>query len=173
MRIVIDTSVLVSGLIRPQGIPGDVLRFLRNGKFTALYSNEIRLVLARNLYIFKLNAQEKTEPWTFSKEIDGISIYHRILEDSALKELKLSTISKATLTATVSTITNIDSLPKLKPWEGDFELQTYQNPKAYREESLINEAIENVIGHEKDVKRIKDIKNKILEIKSYFRDLSS
>lgn len=68
---------------------------------------------------------------------------------------------------------NIDSLPKLKPWEGDLELQTYQNPKAHREESLINEAIENVIGHEEDVKRIKDIKNKILAIKTYFRDLIS
>ncbi len=54
MRIVIDTSVLVSGLIRPQGIPGDVLRFLRNGKFTALYSNETIMeivdVLGRNKF---------------------------------------------------------------------------------------------------------------------------
>ncbi|MFC2086328.1 START domain-containing protein, partial [Bacteroidota bacterium] len=39
-------------------------------------------------------------------------IYHRISENSALKELKLSTIIKSTLTATVSTITNIDSFPK-------------------------------------------------------------
>lgn len=68
---------------------------------------------------------------------------------------------------------DIDSLPKIKPWEGDLELQTYQNPKANSDESLINEAIENVIGHEEYVKRIKDIKNKILEIKSYFRDLNS
>ena len=68
---------------------------------------------------------------------------------------------------------NINSIPKLKPWEGDLELQTFQNPKAYREESLINEAIENVIGHEKDLKRIKDIKDKLLSLKSYFRDLSS
>lgn len=54
MRIVIDTSVLVSGLIRPQGIPGDVLKFLRNGKFTALYSNETIMeivdVLGRNKF---------------------------------------------------------------------------------------------------------------------------
>ncbi len=68
---------------------------------------------------------------------------------------------------------NIVSIPKLKPWDGDLEHQTYQNPKAYREESLINEAIGNVIGHENDLKRIKDIKDKLLSIKSYFRDLSS
>jgi hypothetical protein len=68
---------------------------------------------------------------------------------------------------------SIESMPKLKPWEEDFEVQTYQNPKANREESLINEAIENVIGYEKDIKRIKDVKDKLLLIKSYFRDLNS
>ncbi len=40
MRVVIDTGVLVSGLIRPQGTTGEVLRALRDGKFTVLYSNE-------------------------------------------------------------------------------------------------------------------------------------
>jgi putative PIN family toxin of toxin-antitoxin system len=40
MRGVIDTSVLVSGLIRPRGTTGEVLLDLRNGKFTILYSNE-------------------------------------------------------------------------------------------------------------------------------------
>ncbi|RLD04132.1 MAG: putative toxin-antitoxin system toxin component, PIN family [Chloroflexota bacterium] len=54
MRIVIDTSVLVSGLIRPQGAPGDVLRSLRDGKFAALYSNETIMeivdVLGRNKF---------------------------------------------------------------------------------------------------------------------------
>ncbi|MFW9881909.1 MAG: hypothetical protein ACFFG0_53275 [Candidatus Thorarchaeota archaeon] len=68
---------------------------------------------------------------------------------------------------------NIDSIPKLKPWEGDLENQTYQNPKAYKEESIINEAIGTIIGHGKELKKIKDIKDKILSIKSYFRDLSS
>jgi len=68
---------------------------------------------------------------------------------------------------------DIDSIPKLKPWEGDLEGQIYQNPKANKEESLINEAIGTVIGHEKDLERIKDIKDELLLIKSYFRDLSS
>lgn len=40
MRVVIDTGVLVSGLIRPQGTTGKVLRALRDGKFIVLYSNE-------------------------------------------------------------------------------------------------------------------------------------
>ena len=40
MRVVIDTGVLVSGLIRPQGTTGEVLLALREGKLTVLYSNE-------------------------------------------------------------------------------------------------------------------------------------
>ncbi|MFW9879254.1 MAG: hypothetical protein ACFFG0_39755 [Candidatus Thorarchaeota archaeon] len=68
---------------------------------------------------------------------------------------------------------NLDSTPKLRPWDGDFEAQSYQNPKAYREESIINEAIGYVLGYDTDIKRIKDIKDKLLSIKSYFRDLNS
>ncbi|MFW9940531.1 MAG: hypothetical protein ACFFFT_05785 [Candidatus Thorarchaeota archaeon] len=68
---------------------------------------------------------------------------------------------------------NIDSLPKLKPWKGDLELQEYQNPNANKEESLINEAIKKFVGYDQDIKRIKDIKDQILAIKSYFRDLNS
>ena len=40
MRAVIDTSVLVSALIRPQGTTGSVLKALRDGLFTILYSSE-------------------------------------------------------------------------------------------------------------------------------------
>jgi putative PIN family toxin of toxin-antitoxin system len=38
LRAVIDTNVLVSALIRRQGVSGQVLRHLRNGSFTILYS---------------------------------------------------------------------------------------------------------------------------------------
>jgi putative PIN family toxin of toxin-antitoxin system len=38
LRAVIDTNVLVSALIRRQGVSGQVLRHLRNGSFTMLYS---------------------------------------------------------------------------------------------------------------------------------------
>ena len=41
MRAVIDTGVFVSGLIRRQGTTGDVLRALRDGRFTAIYSTDI------------------------------------------------------------------------------------------------------------------------------------
>ena len=41
MRAVIDTGVLISALIRRQGTTGDVLRALRDGHFTAIYSTEM------------------------------------------------------------------------------------------------------------------------------------
>lgn len=41
MRAVVDTSVLVSALIKRQGTTGDVLLALRDGRFTAVYSADI------------------------------------------------------------------------------------------------------------------------------------
>lgn len=41
MRSVIDTGVFVSALIRRQGTTGDVLRALRDGRFSVVYSVEI------------------------------------------------------------------------------------------------------------------------------------
>jgi len=41
MRAVLDTGVLVSALICRQGTTGDVLRALRDGRFTAIYSTDI------------------------------------------------------------------------------------------------------------------------------------
>ena len=41
MHVVIDTGVFVSALIRKQGTIGDVLRVLRDGRFTAIYTTDI------------------------------------------------------------------------------------------------------------------------------------
>lgn len=40
MRAVVDTGVLVSALIRRQGTTGEVLRMLREGRFSALYTTD-------------------------------------------------------------------------------------------------------------------------------------
>lgn len=45
MRVVVDTGILVSGLIRAQGTIGDVLRALRNGHFVAIYSTAMMVEL--------------------------------------------------------------------------------------------------------------------------------
>lgn len=41
MRAIVDTGVLVSALIRRQGTTGDVLRALRDGRFTIIYTTDI------------------------------------------------------------------------------------------------------------------------------------
>ena len=41
MRVVLDTNVLVSALIRPKGTPGLIIHHLRNGDFTLLYSDPL------------------------------------------------------------------------------------------------------------------------------------
>src|SRR3972149_10833179 len=41
MRAVIDMGVFVSALIRRQGTTGDVLRALRDGRFTPIYTTDI------------------------------------------------------------------------------------------------------------------------------------
>ena len=38
MRVVVDTNVLASALIRRQGATGQVLHYLRDGRFTIVYS---------------------------------------------------------------------------------------------------------------------------------------
>ncbi len=52
MRAVIDTGVLVSALIRHQGIAGQVLQALRDGQFALVYSvpmlTELVEVLSRS-----------------------------------------------------------------------------------------------------------------------------
>lgn len=41
MRAVIDTSVIVSALLRRHSTPGEVLRALRNNRFSIVYSTDI------------------------------------------------------------------------------------------------------------------------------------
>jgi uncharacterized protein len=51
MRVVIDTNVVLSGLIKPDGVPGHVLRAWRDGSFRFVLSEflleEIAVTLAR------------------------------------------------------------------------------------------------------------------------------
>ena len=41
MRIVLDTNVLVSGLINPEGTPAQIVNLLVNGRITVLYDSRI------------------------------------------------------------------------------------------------------------------------------------
>ncbi len=56
MRIVLDTNVLVSGLLNPNGVPAQVLASIRSGKVTVLVDERIlyeyRNVLRRKKFDF-------------------------------------------------------------------------------------------------------------------------
>ena len=41
MRVVLDTNVIVSGLLNPHGTPGGILGLLLNGKITLCYDSRI------------------------------------------------------------------------------------------------------------------------------------
>jgi len=62
MRAVIDTGVFVSALIRKQGIIGDVLRALRDGRFTAIYTTDIVVEIIDVLGREKFRAKYHIEP---------------------------------------------------------------------------------------------------------------
>ncbi|MFX1270013.1 MAG: hypothetical protein ACFFAK_18795 [Promethearchaeota archaeon] len=66
----------------------------------------------------------------------------------------------------------LDSEPKLKPWLSNLETQTYESFRAYKDLQLMIEAIENVIGNDKELKKLKDLKGYLLKIRAYFRDLN-
>jgi putative PIN family toxin of toxin-antitoxin system len=62
MRAVIDTGVFVSALIRKQGTTGDVLRALRDGRFTAIYTTDIVVEIIDVLGREKFRAKYHIEP---------------------------------------------------------------------------------------------------------------
>ncbi len=65
----------------------------------------------------------------------------------------------------------LESEPKLKPWKGDIENQTYENQKAYRDLEIIDEAIEKIIGSNVELKKLGDLEKQLFNFKTYFRDL--
>jgi hypothetical protein len=65
----------------------------------------------------------------------------------------------------------IDSNPKLTPWISSFQSKGYESFFAFKDLQLMNNAIEQVIGKDLKIVKLKDIKKYILEFKAYLRDL--
>ncbi|MFX1390739.1 MAG: hypothetical protein ACFE9Z_11800 [Promethearchaeota archaeon] len=66
---------------------------------------------------------------------------------------------------------NIESTPKLKPWIGNLGMQSYENLRAHKDLEIIDEAINKIVGSNRKVEKVKEIKDDISMFKSYFRDL--
>src|SRR6185436_15683888 len=62
MRAVIDTGVFVSALIRKQGTTGDVLRALRGGRFTAIYTTDMMVEIIDVLGRARFRTKYHIEP---------------------------------------------------------------------------------------------------------------
>ena len=62
MRAVIDTGIFVSALIRSWGTIGSVLRALRDGNFTAIYTTEILVEIIDVLGRDKFRVKYHIEP---------------------------------------------------------------------------------------------------------------
>ncbi|MHA1659443.1 MAG: hypothetical protein ACTSUT_10005, partial [Promethearchaeota archaeon] len=67
----------------------------------------------------------------------------------------------------------IESIPKLKPWEGTLENQTHENLEANKEFKILNEAIEKIMGSDREIKKLRDLEGNLIKFKIYFRDLNS
>jgi putative PIN family toxin of toxin-antitoxin system len=61
VRVVVDSGVLISALIQPQGTTGGVLRALREGRFVAIFSTdmvvEVVEVLGRPFFCIKYHIE--------------------------------------------------------------------------------------------------------------------
>ncbi len=62
MRVVVDTGILVSALIRPIGMIGDILHALRDGRFTAVYSTSMMLEVTDVLSRPKIQEKYHVQP---------------------------------------------------------------------------------------------------------------
>lgn len=62
MRAVIDTGVFVSALIRKEGTTGDILRALRDGRFTPIYTTDIVVEIIDVLGRTKFRTKYHIEP---------------------------------------------------------------------------------------------------------------
>lgn len=74
MRVVVDTGVFVSALIRRQGTTGKVLQALRDGRFTAIYSTDILLEIIKVLGREKFHTKYHIQPDDIAALIDLIRL---------------------------------------------------------------------------------------------------
>ena len=74
MRVVVDTGVFVSALIRRRGTTGELLQALRDGRFTVIYSTEILLEIVDVLGREKIRSKYPVRPDDIAALIDLIRL---------------------------------------------------------------------------------------------------
>ena len=122
MRVVVDTGVLVSALIKHQGTTGDILAALRAGRFTAIYSTEMLVEIIDVLGRPSIRAKYHIEPDDITALINLIRLRGEMVipkqKIRACRDPKDNIFLEAALASQADYIVSGDSdLLELSPFE--------------------------------------------------------
>jgi putative PIN family toxin of toxin-antitoxin system len=123
MRVVVDTGVLVSGLIRPRGTIGDILHALRDGRFTAIYSTPMMLEVTEVLSRQKIQEKYHIQPDDIEALINLVRLRGELVipkqSITACRDPKDDKFLEAALAGTAdAVVTGDDDLLVLNPFKG-------------------------------------------------------
>lgn len=123
MRVVVDTGVLVSGLIRPAGPVGEVLQALRDGRFTIVTSTDIILEIVEVLGRPKIRAKYHIQPQDVTALINLIRLRGELVIPrqtvTACRDPKDNKFLEAALAGEAKIVaTGDDDLLVLHPFQG-------------------------------------------------------
>ncbi len=131
MRAVIDTGVWVSGLIRRQGTTGDVLRALRDGRFTAIYTTDTMVEIIEVLGRADFRVKYHIEPGDITALVNLIRLRGELAaptrkvkacrdpKDNKFLEAALATPTDCIVSgdADLLDLTSFEGIPILRPAE--------------------------------------------------------
>lgn len=123
MRVVVDTGVLISGLIRPGGAAGGVLHGLRDGRFTAIYSTPMALEIINVLGRPQFRSKYHVQAEDITALIDLLRLRGELVAPrqsvAACRDPKDNKFLEAALAGEADAIvTGDDDLLALNPFEG-------------------------------------------------------
>ena len=123
MRVVVDTGILVSALIRPKETIGDVLHALRDGRFIPIYSTAMMLEVTDVLSRPKIQEKYHVQPGDIEALINLVRLRGELVIPkqtvTACRDPKDNKFLEAALTGEADAIvTGDDDLLVLNPFEG-------------------------------------------------------
>jgi putative PIN family toxin of toxin-antitoxin system len=123
VRVVLDTGVLVSGLIRPRGTIGDVLHALRDGRFSAIYSTPMMVEVIDVLGRPKIQVKYHIQPDDITALINLVRLRGELVipkqKVTACRDPKDDKFLEAALAGEADVVvTGDDDLLVLHPFEG-------------------------------------------------------
>jgi putative PIN family toxin of toxin-antitoxin system len=123
MRAVIDTGVFVSALIRRQGTTGDVLRALRDGRFTVIYTTDIVVEIIDVLGRPSFRTKYHIEPDDMTALVNLIRLRGELVNPgkkvTACRDPKDDKFLEAALTAGADcVVSGVADLLDMNPFEG-------------------------------------------------------